>query len=259
MKKVLWSLGFLASVSVSTADTITLADGRVLEGKLAKGAKGIVTVTTDGAEISLPAAQVRSVAPPSTGEIYRARLRETPDTPEGHMALARWCREQGLKTEFKDQCLAALNLKADYAEAREALGYRKVAGVCMSPEDRQAMEAAAKAPALDASEGMAQEKEDGEVVEGTFIGWTEDHKNLIVEAKNKGLVNLNTRYVQVGIPMVTLELRPTLSQLEGMRTVNTSGAVTRPDGTPVSNLFIEAPIVSLRSVRTTVQVRAYPR
>jgi len=121
------------------------------------------------------------------------------------------------------------------------------------------MEAAAKAPALDASEGMAQEKEDGEVVEGTFIGWTEDHKNLIVEAKNKGLVNLNTRYVQVGIPMVTLELRPTLSQLEGMRTVNTSGAVTRPDGTPVSNLFIEAPIVSLRSVRTTVQVRAYPR
>lgn len=199
-----------------------------------------------------PAPAARKPAPPSPRQAYEARLRETPDQPAARMALARWCLAQGLKDEAREQCLAALARDPEFAEAREALGYRKVAGVWMSAEDARALEAR-----------KAKEAEpEGGVVEGKAVGWSPDHKTLLVEAKDRKLVNLNTRHVRVGIPRVTLELRPTISQLTGMRQVFTSGALTTAGqgqtGGFQQNIFIEAPITQLTSVRTTVEVDAYP-
>ncbi len=75
-------------------------------------------------------------------------------------------------------------------------------------------------------------------------------------------------YVQTGIvfdvrPVVssdrkyiTLELRPTVSELKSIRTVFTSGSVTGAgaNGNTQSNIFVEAPIVNMNAIRTTVSI-----
>ncbi len=73
-------------------------------------------------------------------------------------------------------------------------------------------------------------------------------------------------YVQTGIvfdvrPVVsadrkyiTLELRPTVSELKTIRTVFTSGAITTQIRGLQQNTFVEAPVVNMSAIRTTVSV-----
>ena len=187
----------------------------------------------------MAACAVALADPASPEERYQARLKETPDTVQGHLSLAHWSEGQGLEGRAREQFGSVLRLDPEFAEAREALGYRKVAGVWMSGEDRKAMARKDEPPVI-------------EIAEGTVTGWTEDHRNLIVEAKRNGTVRTRPRYVRVGIPLVTLELRPTMSQLIQIRTVNTA------TGGGTGAVFIEAPIVQMSSVRTTASVAAYP-
>ena len=227
------SLFILASAS---ADTITLDDGKVLEGKVERKSGGDVRIRMEKAEITLPESRIRKVEPaPLPREAYLARLRELPNTPADHMALSRWCRGKGLLEEMREQANAAIALDPDYVEAREALGFRKVDGVWMSAEDQKRL-----------AEREAVE------VEGRFDGWTPDHKELYVAAKENGFLDPGVRRIaRVGVPLVTLELRPTVSNLKAMREIVING----PGG---ARAVIEAPTVALSSVRTTAQVAAYP-
>ncbi len=196
----------------------------------------------------------RKPAPPSPEQLYQARLREASNTVPGHAALARWCHSQGLDAHAREQWLTVIGLDPEFAEARESLGYRKVAGVWMSEADYKAYQE------RQAKQNSSHEiTEASTVVEGRATGWTADHTRLIVEAARAGAVDLHTRYIRVGIPLVTLELRPTMAQLMQMRTVFTSGAVTGagPNGNTQSNIFVEAPITQLTSVRTTAMLGAY--
>lgn len=231
----------LLALSTASADTITLDDGKVLEGTVERQEDGTAVLRVGKAEIRLPERRIAKVeAAPLPREAYLARLREVPHTPEGHMELSRWCRSKGLKDEMREQAMAALALDPEYVEAREALGFRKVDGVWMSEEDRARLaESGRKAEAPVVSEGR-------------FQGWTPDHKALFVAAKDAGFVDPGLRrLVRVGVPLVTLELRPTVSNLKRMREIEILG----PGG---ARAVIEAPTVALSSVRTTAQVGAYP-
>lgn len=243
---------FLLPLPLLRADVVTLKDGRVLEGRVEKladrrlkvtGAKG-ATVVGEDEVLSMDAAE-------SLLKAYEARLRETPETAVARTALGRWCRERGLEVEAREQFLSAAILDPEFSEAREALGYQKVDGVWMAAADRRELESGPKQlPKSAVSDGSA-------VVEGRAAGWTPDHKGLIVEAARNKVVAMDACYVRVGIPLVTLELRPTFGQLKALRTVFTSGAVTTVAGNQ-QNIFIEAPITQLNAVRTTAQVAAYP-
>ncbi|GEM_PF-5244063 len=185
---------------------------------------------------------------PSPDQVYLARLRETSGTAQAHAALARWCRTQGLEARAREQWLEVIRLDPEFVEARAALGYRKVAGVWMSEADYKAMQ--------EAKSASASPSGTPDTVEGRMVGWTADHQRLIVEAARNGAVNLDTRYIRVGVPLVTLELRPTMAQLIGIRTVFTSGAITT--GTALrQNNFVECPITQMSSVRTTASAAAY--
>ncbi|GEM_PF-2540371 len=53
---------------------------------------------------------------------------------------------------------------------------------------------------------------------------------------------------------ITLELRPTISELRMMRTVFTSGAITTGIPNLQQNTFVEAPVVEMNAVRTVVSM-----
>lgn len=233
-------LPLLLVAGLASADTITLDDGRVLDGKVEPHEDGTVTIRLEKAEMTLPGSRVRKVEPaPLPREAYAIRQREVQDTPSDRMALSRWCKAKGLDAEAKEQALAALALDAEYVEAREALGYRKVDGIWMSAGDRARLER--KAP----------EGDRPEVVEGRIEGWTGGHDAIWVVPKESGWLDTSVRKIlRVGVPLVTLEMRPTVASLRSMREVMVAG----PFGAAA---IIEAPVVSLTAVRTTAQVAAY--
>lgn len=253
------NLGFvlLCLIAPAFADTITLDDGRVLDGKVEKREDGQVTIRLEKARIVLPEERVKHVEPaPLPSEAYALLSREVKDTPDARMALARWCKAKGLDAEAKEQALAVLALDSEYAEAREALGYRKVGGIWMSAEDQARL--------------TGEPSEDVETVEGEFDGWTPDHKALYVKAKEEGWMDPRVRRrVRVGVPLVTLEMRPTTASLESMGATvmsssNVIGYIYQPPalpivlyGPPITGT-IETPVLSLGSNRANVQAAAYP-
>lgn len=239
--KIPLSLLLILGSSPALADTITLDNGRVMDGKLESDAarEGFVRIRLDKAEMILPAERVKSVLPaPMPRDVYVQTLREhPPQTLDEQIALARWCREKGLATEAKAHWTAALGLQGDCAEARTALGYREVAGVWMSAQDAIAMEKQEK-----------RQKTDAEVAEGKVVGRTPDDR-LIVEAARKGLVDARIRALRVGIPLVNLDIRATVGQLREMRQVPVASTSMGP-------LSLEAPIMQMTSIRTGCQVAA---
>ncbi len=239
MKTTLVLFSCLVSFPV-LADTITLDDGRVLDGKLEPDAvrEGSVRIRLDKAEMILPSERVTSVVPaPMPRDVYVQRVREHPPaTLDEQVALARWCREHALGEEAKAHWTAALALDADSREARAALGYRNVDGIWMSAQDIVAVE----------KQGM--EEEDGQVAEGRVAGRTADGR-LIVEAARKELVDPRIRALRVGIPLVNLDIRLTVGQLREMRSVPVAS-------TPTGTLALEAPVMQLSSIRTGCQVAA---
>ena len=238
------------------ADTITLANGKEYEGKVVADKPGFLKLVLPKAELIVAEAEVRSVvAAPALDELYQSRLKETPATAEGQKSLALWCQQKGMSREARDAFAKALTLDPECIVARQALGYRKVDGIWMSAEDRVAVTEAPKvAPA--AREAAPTAREVSDTIEGETTGWMPDHKALVVEAKEKGLIDTKARYVRIGIPMVTLELKPTMAQLVSMRTITVAGSGLFGTGTPV---IVEAPIVELTSVRTSAQVAGYSR
>ena len=59
---------------------------------------------------------------------YDARAMAAPDTPEGQLALARWCQQQHLLKEFQRHAQRVVELDPHHAEARGMLNFRQVDG-----------------------------------------------------------------------------------------------------------------------------------
>lgn len=59
---------------------------------------------------------------------YAARAIAAPDTPEGQLALAKWCQQHHLSKEFQRHATRVVELDPNHDEARGLLNYRKVGG-----------------------------------------------------------------------------------------------------------------------------------
>jgi hypothetical protein len=106
------------------ADEILLANGRKLEGKAEKVGDEVV-VRAAGGEIRLPAKEVAKITPgPTRDDLYRERLAKTDaKDPAALVALADWCRDQGLRDRERQHLRAVLELDPDHAAVRARLGY----------------------------------------------------------------------------------------------------------------------------------------
>jgi hypothetical protein len=123
------------------ADTITLKDGRKLTGKIREAGPDTYRIILRQGSLEVPRADVVSIEEgPIPEEVYRDRARDLADDDlEGHLALARWCRKEGLDREFRWEMGRVLEIDPDHAEAREALGYVRHEERWITEEEHKAL------------------------------------------------------------------------------------------------------------------------
>lgn len=66
---------------------------------------------------------------------YRRLRDETPDSALGHLKVANWCHQHGLKDEERAHVLRVLDLEPNRTDLRERLGMTRVGGVWMMPRE----------------------------------------------------------------------------------------------------------------------------
>jgi hypothetical protein len=134
-----WALPLLAlAARPAAADTVYLADGTTLEGKVTDLGDEIRLQRGPGA-LTIPKRRILRIEPgPTKEEQYAARaaaLRD--DDLAGRLALAAWCREQGLPAQARAEHEKALRIDADCEEAHRALGHECVDGRWLPFDDAQ--------------------------------------------------------------------------------------------------------------------------
>lgn len=135
-----WIAALLAGTAIAPmptprcrADVFVLQSGGQIEGTLAnpdeKPREKYVVKTASGGEITLGRNQVKEFHPTRPEEQQYEQIRpKYPDTVEGHLQLAEWCREHKLSAQRKRHLERVIELEPDHAKARAALGFSKVAG-----------------------------------------------------------------------------------------------------------------------------------
>src|SRR5690606_22816253 len=98
-----------------------------------------VVRVADGALVKIAADQVGRVVETTTAEQnYAKLLPRMPDSADGHAKMAQWCHEQGLTTQKDFHWQHVLRHDPDHAEARRALGYSRIRGEWMRPDEFKA-------------------------------------------------------------------------------------------------------------------------
>ncbi len=134
---------FLAILRPAEGEVFLLRSGGRIEGELVnadeKPRTSYVISLPNGGQLTLDAAvvdRVQSVRPELVE--YEKVRRQYPDTVQGQLQLADWCRDHNLATERKTHLERVLQLDPDQADARRTLGYRKVNDKWMTREEEMA-------------------------------------------------------------------------------------------------------------------------
>lgn len=128
------TLAFLVLVCLARADEVEMTDGRIIEGKV-QDLGHEVRITQGRNSITFPKSMVKKITyKPTKEEDYETRKKEVKDK-DGHLRLARWCKDVGLKDAAREQYLNVVESEPDNEEAREYLGHRKFEGRWMSEEE----------------------------------------------------------------------------------------------------------------------------
>jgi hypothetical protein len=172
MTRILPAL-LLASLALPAwGDVVHLKTGGSLEGQ--------VVETDDGVIIKLPEGEIRiskdAIAriekKTSAFEEYQRRAASLKhDDADGHFQLGLWAQNHDMKNQAKAHFLTVVALQPDHAQARHALGYRRVGDRWMTEEEEMRArglvdykgqwmtpEAAARLQALEAELEVAREK-----------------------------------------------------------------------------------------------------
>jgi len=111
-------------------DLVTLKSGRHWEGTITSDSGDKVVIDTIGGPVTLSRSDISKIdrGPTRRQEYEQRRAALAQDDVSGHLALARWCRQQGLTREARYHFELVVALDPDNAEARRALGHEKVDG-----------------------------------------------------------------------------------------------------------------------------------
>jgi hypothetical protein len=112
--------------SVAFADTVTLTNGKTLEGEVRRKGDSVIVKTPHG-EVTLESSEVKSVVEGATvfDEYLERRKQCDAESADAQCELAAWCKDKSLRGEARRHYRAALEIDTDHARAREALGYTK--------------------------------------------------------------------------------------------------------------------------------------
>ena len=137
------ALVLLAILRPAVGEVFLLRSGGRIEGDLVNADENprtsYVISLPNGGQVTLDAAAVEKVQPvrPELAEYEKVR-RQYPDTVQGQLQLADWCREHNLEAQRKTHLERVLQLDPDQAEARRLLGYRKVKDKWMTHDEEMA-------------------------------------------------------------------------------------------------------------------------
>jgi hypothetical protein len=135
----------LAVLPSAAGDVFLLRSGGRVEGDLVnadeKPRTSYVIALPNGGRLTLDAATVDKVqpVPPELAEYQKVR-RQYPDTVQGQLQMAEWCRDHGLAAQRKTHLERVLQLNPDQADARRILGYHKFKDEWMTVEEEKAAE-----------------------------------------------------------------------------------------------------------------------
>jgi RNase P/RNase MRP subunit p29 len=137
---VILSLGLISAGYLARADVLKLRDGRQWEGTIISETDQEVVIRTAGGPVTVPKSDIATLSRgPSRQEQYAERRRALAEGDvAGHLALARWCREQNLVSEARGEYQVVLTLDPENAEAHQALGHQQVEGRWLTFEEAMA-------------------------------------------------------------------------------------------------------------------------
>jgi hypothetical protein len=129
-----------AGPSALRADVFVLAGGGRVTGDLVNPdespRKKFIIDTGDGARITFNASQVKQRLRPRPEEVEYEKIRPTyPDTVEGQWELAQWCRDHRLTAQRETHLQRIIELDPDHVEAHRLLGYNKIGGEWVTPDE----------------------------------------------------------------------------------------------------------------------------
>ena len=133
----------LAILRPAAGEVFLLRSGGRIEGDLVNADENprtsYVISLPNGGQLTLDAAVVEKVQPvrPELAEYEKVR-RQHPDTVQGQLQMADWCRDHNLPAQRKTHLERVLQLDPDQADARRLLGYRKVKDKWMTLEEEMA-------------------------------------------------------------------------------------------------------------------------
>ena len=132
-----WSIG---GAEPARGDVIELKNGGRIQGELIdsdQGSESTYTISTaDGGRVSIARSEVvRVVSQSAVEEDYERRARAAAESADAHWQLAQWCRDNGLRDQYRAQLTRVLELDSSHAQARQALGHRKQGDHWMSREE----------------------------------------------------------------------------------------------------------------------------
>ncbi len=157
------------------ADAVVFRDGRKLEGKIVKETEESLTLRVKYGEVVVPKRDIASVERgPTALEEYRKKAAEAGETAKARYELGQWCRQKGLDEEAKKEYGKALEIDSSYAPAGKALGYEKVEGRWLSPDEAKR------------ARGLVK-------FEGKWVS-KEDRDGILAERDSKKQVELRKKY-----------------------------------------------------------------
>lgn len=115
---------------------------------------------------------------------YLAARQQAADTASGQLALAEYCRREGLPDQMRAHLSRVLEHDANHAAAREALGFVRVGGLWLSRAEIQAEEAVAREQAA----SVARWRRDMEQIAGDLSSESAKRRSVAAE-KLKGIAD----------------------------------------------------------------------
>jgi hypothetical protein len=118
------------------ADVIVFRDGRTIEGKIIKETDERITLKVRYGEVEILRSKIAEIKRgPTAYEQYEKKAKKVESTAQAHYKLGLWCVEKELREEAKKHHRKALEIDPAFAPAGKALGYEKVEGKWLSPDE----------------------------------------------------------------------------------------------------------------------------
>jgi hypothetical protein len=119
-------------------DVIYTKTGGKVEGEILEGRsdESVVFVETSFGKVEIPRDEIERIEPsPGPPEEYTRRQKETPATAESQYALALWCVDNDLPTEYRFHLQEVIRLDPNHAAARKRLGFVQRQGQWLTEEE----------------------------------------------------------------------------------------------------------------------------